>query len=90
MTSVATAEVRERVTRAIEEAQGFLGVIVGFLDEYERLRHLADTAQHECERLRQEMSELRAETERYRSERKEIADSLSNFIESLSQFKRRL
>ena len=90
MTNVVAGEMRERMTRAIEEVQGLLGGILGFLDEYERLRVLTDTAQRECERLREEVNELRAETERYRSERKEIADSLSQFIEVLAQFKRRM
>ena len=90
MTIVAGGEVRERVTQAIEEVQGLLGVILGFLEEYERHRNLAETAQRECERLREEMTQLRAETEKYRSERKEIAEAISHFVELLSQFKRRM
>jgi len=90
MGSVIAGEMRERMTRAVEEVQGLLGGILGFLDEYERLRVFADTTQRESERLRQEVDHLRTETERYRNERKEIADSLSQFIEVLAQFKRRM
>lgn len=79
MSSVVAGEMRERMTRAVEEVQG-----------YERLRVFADATQRECERLRQEVEHFRAETERYRGERKEIADSLSQFIEVLAQFKRRM
>ena len=75
MGSVIAGEMRERMTRAVEEVQGLLGGILGFLDEYERLRVFADTTQRESERLRQEVDHLRTETERYRNERKEIADS---------------
>ena len=79
MTSVANAEVRERVIRWIEEGQSLLGILLGFLYEHERARKRADAAEAECDRLREEVDQLRAETERYRSERVELADSLAQF-----------
>ena len=79
MTSVSTGEVREQVIRWIDEGQSLLGVLLGFLYEYERVRKAADAAESECERLREEVGQLRAETEQYRSERTELADSLSQF-----------
>lgn len=80
MTNVANAEVRERVIRWIEEGQSLLGILVGFLYEYERVRKRADAAEAECDQLREEVDQLRAETERHRSERAEVAESLAQFV----------
>jgi hypothetical protein len=83
MTSVDAPEVRERVGRWIEEGQSLLGVLLGFLYEYERVLDLADAAQRECERLREDVNRLRAEADRYRSERDEIVESLSRCMNDL-------
>jgi hypothetical protein len=83
MNTIAIGEMRERMIRWTEEGQSLLGVLLGFLYEYERLRKLADTAERECERLREEVGRLQTETDRYRSERAEIADSVSQFTNEL-------
>lgn len=83
MTNVSVGEVRERLIRWVEEGQSLLGVLLGFLYEYERLKKAADTAERECERLREEVSRLQTETARYRSEHAEVADSVSKFMNEL-------
>ncbi len=83
MASVDAPEVRERVGQWIEEGQSLLGVLLGFLYEYERMLNLADSAQRECERLREETHRLHAETDRHRHEREEIAESLSRALNDL-------
>ena len=83
MASADAPEVRERVGRWIEEGQSLLGVLLGFLYEYERMLNLADSTQRECERLREEIQRLHAETDRNRREREEIAESLSRALNDL-------
>ena len=83
MPGVEAPEVRERVGRWIEEGQSLLGVLLGFLYEYERILNLAESAQRECERLREEVHRLQADTDRYRREREEIAESLSRSLNDL-------
>jgi hypothetical protein len=45
-------EMRERLTRWLEDGQTQLGLIRCLLDDYERLQGVAEAAERECERLR--------------------------------------
>ena len=52
MISLESKEVRDRATRWIEEGHSQLGVILGVLNDYDRLHGVADAAEQESERLR--------------------------------------
>lgn len=52
MVNVATTtEVRERATQWVQDGQSYLGVLLGILNDYDRLRDTAEAAERECERL---------------------------------------
>ncbi|MFQ5897121.1 MAG: hypothetical protein ACE5JN_02600 [Candidatus Methylomirabilia bacterium] len=83
MVSVATAvDVRERAGRWIEDGQQQLANLLGIVNDYERLRDVAESAERECERLREfvyENERLKAnlessehESERLREEVREL------------------
>jgi predicted RNase H-like nuclease (RuvC/YqgF family) len=64
MTISTASEVRERVIRWLEDGQGQMAAILGILNDYERLRGVAEAAERECERLRA----LQYENERLRNQ----------------------
>lgn len=47
------ADMRERAIRWIEDGQNQLGTLLGVLNDYDRLRDVADSAERECDRLRE-------------------------------------
>jgi chromosome segregation ATPase len=52
MKSAAGAELRERASRWLEDGQSQLNLVLGILNDYDRLQGVAETAERECERLR--------------------------------------
>lgn len=54
MSSVSTtADVRERVGRWIEDGQNQLSTLLVIVNDYDRLRDLAESTERECQRLRE-------------------------------------
>lgn len=54
MSSVSTtADVRERVGRWIEDGQNQLSTLLVIVNDYDRLRELAESTERECQRLRE-------------------------------------
>jgi chromosome segregation ATPase len=52
MKTAGGAELRERATRWLEDGQSQLNMVLGILNDYDRLQGVADAAERECERLR--------------------------------------
>lgn len=52
MKTAGGTELRERATRWLEEGQSQLNMVLGILNDYERLQAVAETAERESERLR--------------------------------------
>ncbi len=86
-------ETRQRVERWIEESQYLLGrIIPGIIQERDRLRVRAQTAEDACEQLgreaanlRKEVSELHLEVQSLRNELAEIGQAAGAVIEHLTQ-----
>ena len=93
MGDVDVAEERQRVTRWIEESQYLIGRIVpGLLDDRDRFRSRAESAEQEADRLRQEVHELRkeiadlqSEKEYVRNEQVTMTEAFTKVMEHLSQ-----
>ena len=58
MNSVPDRQARDGVVRWIDEGPNVLRALLGILNDYNRLRGTAETAERECERLREEVSQL--------------------------------
>jgi chromosome segregation ATPase len=72
-------EMRERLTRWLEDGQTQLGLIRWLLDDYERLQGVAEAAERECERLRgllHETERLRGRVEAAEHESEKLRDTI--------------
>lgn len=83
MNSVPDRQARDGVVRWIDEGPNVLRALLGILNDYNRLRGTAETAERECERLREEVSQLRADNDRFRREMEGIAEALSKLMNDL-------
>ncbi len=81
MVSLATAaDVRERASQWIQDGQSQLGILLGILNDYDRLRDVAESAERECERLQKfvyENERLKNTLEATEHECKRLREELS-------------
>lgn len=88
MVSLATtADVRERASQWVQDGQSQLGILLGVLNDYDRLNDAAETAERECERLQKfvyENERLKNTLEATEHECKRLREDLSQVREELS------
>jgi septal ring factor EnvC (AmiA/AmiB activator) len=77
------AQVRERITRWIEESKALFAVLPGLLELEHRLGAKNDQAEKETERLRKELDELRKQNEQLRAEKEEAGQALAKVLETV-------
>ena len=104
MTTAISSEERVRLHRWAADAQSLRDGLLGMLDDYERLRGVAEAAEQESERLvsvsatlrdradsaEKECAALRDEVSRLRAESERYGKEREDLTESLSQILRRL
>ena len=79
------ADAKNPLTRWVDEMQGVMKMITTLIEDSDRHRAVAETAQHEHAVLREELERLRAELDRDRGEAKRIQDELERRREAVQR-----
>jgi uncharacterized protein YlxW (UPF0749 family) len=84
------SQVRERITRWIEESKELFAVLPGLLELEQKLSAKSDHAEKETERLRRELSdlqkevvELRKQNEQLQAAKEEAGQALAKVLETV-------